>query len=39
METQASMQKVKAILQQIYENSLSDNRMKSATIYYDVDPS
>ena len=38
METSASMQKVKDILRTIYENSLADPRMKSAIIYYDVDP-
>ena len=39
METTASMSKVKLILRTIYEQSLSDPRMKSAIVYYDVDPS
>lgn len=39
METTASMSKVKQILRTIYEQSLSDPRMKSAIVYYDVDPS
>lgn len=38
METAASMSKVKEILNDIYIRSLSDPRMKSAIIYYDVDP-
>lgn len=38
METAASMRKVKQILRNIYENSLSDYRMKQAIVYYDVDP-
>ena len=38
METSASMPKVKQILRTIYEQSLSDPRMKSAIVYYDVDP-
>ena len=38
IETTASMKRVKEILQQIYESSLSDARMKAAQIYYDVDP-
>ena len=33
------MSKVKQILRTIYEQSLSDPRMKSAIVYYDVDPS
>lgn len=39
METSASMPKVKEILRTVYEQSLSDPRMKSAIVYYDVDPS
>lgn len=39
VETSASMQKVKTILRQIYERTLSDSRMHSAIVYYDVDPS
>lgn len=39
IETTASMQKVKDILRMVYEQSLSDPRMKSAVVYYDVDPS
>ena len=38
METSASMPKVKQILRNVYEQSLSDSRMKQAVIYYDVDP-
>ena len=39
MENEASMPKVKNILRQIYENMLNvDSRMKSAVLYYDVDP-
>ena len=38
METAASMPKVKQILRTVYEQSLSDPRMKQAVIYYDVDP-
>lgn len=38
METGASMPKVKQILRSVYEHSLSDPRMKSAIVYYDVDP-
>lgn len=39
IETTASMKKVKDILRIIYEQSLSDPRMKNAVVYYDVDPS
>ena len=39
VETTASMSKVKQALRQIYLHSLADARMKSAIIYYDVDPS
>ena len=39
VEETASMPKVKQILRMIYEQSLSDPRMKSAIVYYDVDPS
>lgn len=38
VETTASMSKVKEILRAIYEQSLDDPRMKSAVVYYDVDP-
>ena len=39
METQASMNKVKQILRNIYEQMInSDSRMKSIRLYYDVDP-
>lgn len=39
MELEASMPKVKKILQTIYENILKmDSRMKSIILYYDVDP-
>lgn len=39
MENEASMTKVKTILRQIYEYSLTlDSRMKQVIIYYDVDP-
>lgn len=39
MENSASMPKVKAILRDIYENMINaDSRMKSAILYYDVDP-
>lgn len=39
MELAASMPKVKAILRDIYENiTNADSRMKSAILYYDVDP-
>ena len=39
VEESASMPKVKQILRMIYEQSLSDPRMKRAIVYYDVDPS
>ncbi len=39
VEETASMPKVKQILRMIYEQSLSDPRMKRAIVYYDVDPS
>lgn len=38
METTASMSAVKQILRNEYEQSLSDARMKSVIVYYDVDP-
>lgn len=38
METTASMSAVKQILRNVYEQSLSDARMKSVIVYYDVDP-
>ena len=38
IEISAPMAQVKALLRQIYEKSLSDNRFKSLTLYYDVDP-
>ncbi|MDE6715627.1 MAG: primosomal protein N' [Muribaculaceae bacterium] len=39
MELAASMPKVKTILRDIYENIINaDSRMKSAILYYDVDP-
>lgn len=38
VEATASMRKVKAILMQVYEEMVSDPRMKQARIYYDVDP-
>lgn len=39
IEHQASMNKVKAILRQLYEQMLEqDGRMKSVRLYYDVDP-
>ena len=39
METTASMPKVKTILRDIYERLLAaDSRMKTARLYYDVDP-
>lgn len=39
METEASMKKVKGYLRQVYEEAIkSDARMKSCTIYFDVDP-
>lgn len=38
IEISASMSQVKKLLRQIYEKSLSDDRFKSLTIYYDVDP-
>lgn len=38
IETAASMSKVKQILRMVYEQSLSDPRMKRAIVYYDVDP-
>lgn len=39
VETEASMKKVKQILIQIYEYMARDSRMKTAQVYYDVDPS
>lgn len=39
IETTASMPKVKQILRSLYEQSLTDPRMKSTIVYYDVDPS
>ncbi len=38
IEVQASMSQVKEILRQIYERSLEDERFKTLTLYYDVDP-
>lgn len=38
IETGASMPKVKHILRQVYETMSTDSRMRSTTIYYDVDP-
>lgn len=38
VEAGASMIKVKAILRKIYESLARDYRMKTTTIYYDVDP-
>ena len=38
VEAGASMIKVKAILRAVYENLARDRRMKTTTIYYDVDP-
>ncbi len=38
MEMEASMVKVKQLLRTVYEQSLTDPRMKSAVVYYDVDP-
>lgn len=38
IETGASMPKVKHILRQVYETMASDSRMRSTTVYYDVDP-
>lgn len=38
VETSASMAQVKDLLRQIYERSLVDERFKSLTLYYDVDP-
>lgn len=38
IEAQASMQKVKALLRQIYERIAPAQQIKSSVIYYDVDP-
>ncbi|MBR4070341.1 MAG: primosomal protein N', partial [Bacteroidaceae bacterium] len=38
VEITASMAQVKDLLRQIYERSLTDDRFKSLTLYYDVDP-
>lgn len=38
VENSASMAQVKELLRQIYERSLADDRFKSLTLYYDVDP-
>ena len=38
VEATASMIKVKRILRTIYESLARDQRIKSSTIYYDVDP-
>lgn len=38
VEIAASMAQVKDLLRQIYERSLVDEKFKSLTIYYDVDP-
>lgn len=38
VEVSASMAQVKELLRQIYERSLADDRFKSLTLYYDVDP-
>lgn len=38
IESEASMPKVKAIIRSIYESVARDSRMKTSTIYYDVDP-
>ena len=38
VEIAASMAQVKDLLRQIYEHSLVDEKFKSLTIYYDVDP-
>lgn len=38
VEISASMAQVKDLLRQIYERSLVDERFKSLTLYYDVDP-
>ena len=38
VEAGASMAKVKAILRTIYESLARDPRLKSSTVYYDVDP-
>lgn len=39
IEANASMQKVKYILRAVYESLARDYRVKTSTIYYDVDPS
>lgn len=38
VETGVSMAKVKSILRTIYESLIRDPRIKSSTLYYDVDP-
>ena len=39
MEVEASMQKVKGYLRQVYEEMITDDsRMKNCILYYDVDP-
>lgn len=38
VETGVSMPKVKSILRTIYESLIRDPRIKSSTLYYDVDP-
>ena len=38
VEVTAPMSQVKDLLRQIYERSLADERFKSLTLYYDVDP-
>lgn len=38
IEAGASMIKVKAILRKVYESLARDYRMKTTTVYYDVDP-
>ncbi len=38
VETTASMAQVKELLRRVYEQSLADDRFKSLTLYYDVDP-
>lgn len=38
MEANVSMRKVKEILRQVYEQMTADPRIRSAMIYYDVDP-
>jgi hypothetical protein len=38
VEANASMNKVKGLLRQVYETMSADRRMRSLSIHYDVDP-